>query len=135
MLLVHYDDLEQRPRGAMRGLAARLEIEVDEAAWPELVGAASFSAMSARAESLLPDRNGILRDPAAFFRRGTSGAARRGADGVPSSPATRSAPAGSPRRTCLGGFTDCKQRVGAGGYHGARAGGPWRGSRRPHVGM
>ena len=32
--------------------------------------------MSARAESLLPDRNGILKDPAVFFRRGTSGAAR-----------------------------------------------------------
>ena len=27
----------------MRGLAARLGIEVDEGAWPELVGAASFS--------------------------------------------------------------------------------------------
>jgi hypothetical protein len=41
-----------------------------------LVRAASFSAMRGRAEELLPDQNGILKDPAAFFRRGTSGAAR-----------------------------------------------------------
>ena len=75
MLLVHYDDLERDLDGAMRGLAARLGIEVDEGAWPELVGAASFSEMRARAEALLPDSNGILRDSAAFFRRGTSGAA------------------------------------------------------------
>jgi aryl sulfotransferase len=76
VVLVHYDDLQHDLDGAMRGLAARLGIEVDEAAWPALVRAASFSDMSARAASLLPDRNGILRDPAAFFRRGTSGAAR-----------------------------------------------------------
>ena len=40
------------------------------------VRAASLSEMRAGAESLLPDRNGVLKDPAAFFRRGTSGAAR-----------------------------------------------------------
>ena len=76
VLLVHYDDLQRDLDAAMRGLASRLAIEVDEAAWPALVRAASFSEMSARAEALLPDRNGILRDPAAFFRRGTSGAGR-----------------------------------------------------------
>jgi aryl sulfotransferase len=75
ILLVHYADLQHDLDGAMRGLAARLAIDVDEAAWPALVRAASFSAMSARAESLLPDRYGILKDPAVFFRRGTSGAA------------------------------------------------------------
>jgi hypothetical protein len=76
MLLVHYGDLERDLEGAMRGIAGRLGIEVAEPAWPPLVRAASFSEMSARAETLLPDRNGILRDPNAFFRRGTSGAAR-----------------------------------------------------------
>jgi aryl sulfotransferase len=76
MLLVHYADLERDLAGSMRRIAGGLGIEVDEPTWPALVRAASFSEMSARAESLLPDRNGILRDPAAFFRRGTSGAGR-----------------------------------------------------------
>ena len=76
ILLVRYDDLERNLEGAMRELAARLRIEVDEPTWPALVRAASFSAMRAEAESVLPDRNGVLKDPAAFFRRGTSGAAR-----------------------------------------------------------
>ena len=76
VLLVRYRNLEQDLEGEMRRIATRLEIEVDEAAWPELAEAASFASMSGRAETLLPDRNGILRDPAAFFRRGRSGAAR-----------------------------------------------------------
>jgi aryl sulfotransferase len=76
VLLVRYADLERDLEGAMRELAARLRIEVDEPAWPALVRAASFSQMRARAGAVLPDRNGVLKDPAAFFRRGTSGAAR-----------------------------------------------------------
>ena len=76
MLLVHYADLERDLEGTMREIAGRLEIEVDEPAWPALVRAASFSEMSVRADALLPDRNGVLKDPDAFFRRGTSGAAR-----------------------------------------------------------
>jgi hypothetical protein len=75
IVLVRYDDLQADLAGTMRELACRLGFAVDEAAWPALVDAASFSQMSANAEALLPDRNGILRDPAAFFRRGTSGAA------------------------------------------------------------
>jgi aryl sulfotransferase len=75
-VLVHYDDLQRDLDGAMRELAGRLGIEIDDPVWPGLVRAASFHEMSARAESLLPDQNGILKDPAAFFRRGTSGAAR-----------------------------------------------------------
>ena len=76
VVLVHYDDLHDDLAGAMRGLAARLGIEVDEAAWPVLIKAASFAEMRARAPSLLPDQNGVLKDPTAFFRRGTSGAGR-----------------------------------------------------------
>ncbi|HSD03892.1 MAG TPA: sulfotransferase domain-containing protein [Gaiellales bacterium] len=76
VVLVHYEDLEHDLEGAMRALAGRLGTEIDEPAWPALVRAASFAEMSAHAESLLPDQNGILKDPAAFFRRGTSGAAR-----------------------------------------------------------
>jgi aryl sulfotransferase len=76
IILVRYDDLQDDLDGAMRDIAGRLRIEIDEPAWPALVRAASFSEMQARAGALLPDQNGILRDPAAFFRRGTSGAAR-----------------------------------------------------------
>ena len=76
ILLAHYDDLQRDLERAMRELAGRLRIEIDEPVWPALVRAASFSEMRARAEALLPDRNGILKDPTAFFRRGTSGAAR-----------------------------------------------------------
>jgi hypothetical protein len=74
VLLVHYDDLARDLEAEMRRLADRLGIGVPEEAWPSLVEAASFTAMRARAESLIPDPSGVLNSPAAFFRRGTSGA-------------------------------------------------------------
>jgi aryl sulfotransferase len=76
VLLIHYDDLQRDLEGSMREVADRLGIEIDGPAWPGLVRAASFSEMRAKAELALPDRTGVLRDPGAFFRRGTSGAAR-----------------------------------------------------------
>jgi hypothetical protein len=76
IVLVHYEELQRDLEGTMRDLAVRLEIEIEEPRWPNLVRAASFTEMSARAESTLPDQNGVLKDAAAFFRRGTSGAAR-----------------------------------------------------------
>ena len=76
VLLVHYGDLERDLEGEMRRIARRLEIEVDDADWPELVEAASFGWMSARAETLLPGPSGVLKDAGAFFRRGRSGAGR-----------------------------------------------------------
>jgi aryl sulfotransferase len=76
ILIVRYADLERDLDGAMRQIAARLGVEVDEREWQALVKAASFAEMSARADALLPDRSGVLRDAAAFFRRGSSGAAR-----------------------------------------------------------
>jgi len=74
VLLVRYRDLELDLGGEMRRLAVRLGIEVGDAAWPELVEAASFERMSARAEALLPGPAGVLKDAGAFFRRGRSGA-------------------------------------------------------------
>jgi Sulfotransferase domain len=68
--LVHYDDLCTDLGGQMRALAAWLEIDVCERAWPELVAAAEFSSMRARADQLVPARGRILKDNAAFFRRG-----------------------------------------------------------------
>jgi hypothetical protein len=60
----------------MRRLADRLGITVAEAAWPDLVAAAGFSAMKRQADHRVPDRLGVLKDPASFFRRGVSGEGR-----------------------------------------------------------
>lgn len=74
--LVHYDDLVADLPGQMRALADRLGIEVPEARWPELVEAATFERMRQRADELAPDPVGVLKDRAAFFRRGRSGQGR-----------------------------------------------------------
>ncbi|HEX6471887.1 MAG TPA: sulfotransferase domain-containing protein [Streptosporangiaceae bacterium] len=77
VLLVHYDDLLTDLPGQMRRLAGRLDIAVPADAWPALVRAATFDSMRDRADTLVPTAGtGILRSNAAFFRRGTSGAAR-----------------------------------------------------------
>lgn len=74
--LVHYADLEADLDGEMRRLAARLSAPVDEDRWPQLVAAASWDRMRARPADVVPDTRGVLKDPAAFFRRGRSGAGR-----------------------------------------------------------
>ncbi len=76
VVLVHYDDLTTDLGAEMRKLAARLGIDVPDDAWPALVDAATFTQMRARADLLVPDADGVLKDRAAFFRRGTSGAGR-----------------------------------------------------------
>jgi hypothetical protein len=82
--LVHYHDLSTDLDGRMRRLAARLDLDVPEAVWPELVAAAGFERMRARADQLAPDTQGVLKDRGAFFRRGRSGAGREelGEDGM-----------------------------------------------------
>ena len=74
VLLVRYEDLLADLAARMRGLADRLGIEVPEAAWPPLVRAATFESMSGQADTIAPA--GVLKSSAAFFRRGTAGAAR-----------------------------------------------------------
>lgn len=74
VLLVHYDDLSADLGGEMRRVAGRLGIDVPAEAWPRLVEAATFTRMRARAAEVAPNTSGILKDSAAFFRRGTSGA-------------------------------------------------------------
>jgi hypothetical protein len=74
--LVHYHDLSTDLEGQMRRLAARLDIGVPAGSWPELVAAAGFERMRARADQLAPDTLGVIKDRAAFFRRGSSGAGR-----------------------------------------------------------
>jgi aryl sulfotransferase len=74
VVLVHYEDLVVDLNREMRRLAGRLEITVPESKWPVLVDAATFAQMHAGAESITPDPAGILKDPRAFFGRGSSGA-------------------------------------------------------------
>ncbi|MGW0230341.1 sulfotransferase domain-containing protein [Actinopolymorpha singaporensis] len=76
VVLVHYDDLSADLEGQMRRLADILGIEVPEGTWPALVQAATFDRMRARADELTPNPAGVLKDNAAFFRRGRSGAGR-----------------------------------------------------------
>lgn len=76
VVLVHYHDLTIDLAGQMRRLADRLEIIVSDATWPALVQAATFKEMRARANQTAPDPVGVLKDKTAFFRRGSSGAAR-----------------------------------------------------------
>lgn len=73
VLLVHFADLLQEREASMRRIAAWLEIDVPSRSWPSLSDAASFEAMRARPAATVPDRLGVLRDPAAFFRTGSSG--------------------------------------------------------------
>ncbi len=75
VILVHYDELLDDLEGQMRRLAGLLHIPVEDGRWAELIDAATFDSMRARSHDLVPDAAGILRDPAAFFRRGESGAA------------------------------------------------------------
>jgi aryl sulfotransferase len=73
VVFVHYDDLVNDLDSEMRRLACLLDMSVSEDNWPALVRAATFAQMRARAESIAPDPAGVLRDRAAFFRRGSSG--------------------------------------------------------------
>ena len=72
--LVRYEDLLADLAGEMRALADYLVIEIPDATWPALVRAATFESMSRQASTLAPA--GVLKSSAAFFRRGTAGAAR-----------------------------------------------------------
>ena len=74
--VVAYADLVADLEGEMRALAGALEIPVADEAWPALVAAASFDSMRRRAAARAPGARGVLKDPAAFFRRGHPGAGR-----------------------------------------------------------
>jgi aryl sulfotransferase len=75
VLLMHYDELRADLEYQMRRLADLLDIGVPDELWPSLVHAATFDQMRADAAKQAPNAAGVLKDPAAFFRRGRSGAA------------------------------------------------------------
>jgi hypothetical protein len=76
VVLVHYDDLCADLEGQMRALAWRLGIGVPERAWRALTYAASFQGMRDHSDRLIPATQGIIRNTASFFTRGTSGAGK-----------------------------------------------------------
>jgi aryl sulfotransferase len=73
VLMVHYADLSADLDAQMRRIADWLGVAIAQDAWPALVHAAGFAQMRANAANLVSSA-GILKDSAAFFRRGTSGA-------------------------------------------------------------
>jgi aryl sulfotransferase len=74
IVLVHYADLQCDLEGAMRRIAQRLDIDVDEDRLPDLVAAAGFDAMRERADEIAPDSTlGILQSNRAFFHSGGNG--------------------------------------------------------------
>ena len=73
IVLVHYRDLVLTPTEEMARLAGAIGATVEVADRPDLVAAAGFDAMRARADVLVPDPVGVLKDRTAFFRRGRLG--------------------------------------------------------------
>ncbi len=74
--LLHYADLKADLGAQMRNIADLLNVEVPEALWPDLVGAATFEQMKSNADQLAPDvDHGVIwwKDNSRFFNRGTSG--------------------------------------------------------------
>lgn len=72
--MVHYSDLKADLEGGMRRIAEVLGINVPQAKWPELVAAARFDSMKAKADQMAPDtRFKMWKDNARFFNKGKSG--------------------------------------------------------------
>lgn len=74
VIVLHYADLKADLEGEMRRLATQLGIEVPETTWPSLVRAASFEAMRAQSDRLIPEgRDGVFKNSKAFFHSGQGG--------------------------------------------------------------
>lgn len=74
LLLIHYADLKADLEGEMRRIAGFLDLEIDEALWPELVNGARFETMKQQGRALLPNA-GLLwdRGPDRFLNKGSNG--------------------------------------------------------------
>jgi aryl sulfotransferase len=74
ILFVHYNDLLVDLDGQMRRISDWLRIDVDEAIWPSLVEAATFSEMKRSYEKTTPVvTRSLWRDPENFFHKGSNG--------------------------------------------------------------
>jgi aryl sulfotransferase len=76
VLVMRYEELVADLEGRIHWLADRLDIRLGSHVWPSLVDGARFGSMRDAADVRTPDQRGVLKDPAAFFRRGTPGAGR-----------------------------------------------------------
>ena len=72
VVLLHYADLQADLPGEIRRLAKRLGVDLADDRIDEIVAAASFDAMRARAGDLAPNA-GMWRSDEGFFREGRSG--------------------------------------------------------------
>lgn len=77
VLLLHYEDLVADLEGEMRRLAARLNLDIADLLWPDLVKAATFGQMRAAADKIQPALTGYLKSNSAFFHSGSVGAGRQ----------------------------------------------------------
>jgi hypothetical protein len=74
VVLLRYEDMQADLEGQMGFLAERLDIDVAADRWPELVEAATFHNMRARADVTAPEvRESLWHDNQQFFHRGTCG--------------------------------------------------------------
>ena len=80
VVLVHYEDLLADLPGEMSRIAGRLGIDIPRSEIRLLADAATFDAMRARSEELVPDPARVLVDRRQFFRQGRSGAGREVVD-------------------------------------------------------
>ena len=74
VLLLHYADLKADLPGQIRRIARFLDIEIDEARWPQILEHCSFDYMKAHAELSVP-LGGLLWEGGArtFIHKGTNG--------------------------------------------------------------
>jgi aryl sulfotransferase len=74
LLFVHFNDLLDDLEGEIRRVAAYLEIEVPEDAWPRIVDAATFATMKRNAEQIVPEASLVWKGGARqFIHKGTNG--------------------------------------------------------------
>jgi hypothetical protein len=74
VVVLHYADLKADLEGQMRALAARLDIDVPETRWPELVHAAGFDYMREHADRVVPNSTqDFWQSTHDFFRSGKNG--------------------------------------------------------------
>ncbi|WP_286830264.1 MULTISPECIES: sulfotransferase domain-containing protein [Kordiimonas] len=71
---VHFADLLADPEGAIRRLAAYLDIEIDEAMLPGILERISFGAMKKGFQNIMPEADDIWRGGGStFMNKGTNG--------------------------------------------------------------
>ena len=74
VLLVHYADLSGDLEAEMQRIASFLDIEIDNDLWPSLVRAASFEAMRAAGDGLMPQTKMMFSEGSKrFFNKGANG--------------------------------------------------------------